>query len=109
MPTPALVLTNQNVQVDKVDPHNMKPLERVFYWNDHIMPENNAISKFKYDSKLAAKMRTLGFGVVNSHIMDGIARGTGVLVALNDDEGDANRIIEDASGQFFFFFKKCSK
>ncbi|MDT0554471.1 amidohydrolase family protein [Patiriisocius hiemis] len=76
-----------------------------FYWNDHIMPENNAISKFKYDSKLAAKMRTLGFGVVNSHIMDGIARGTGVLVALNDDEGDANRIIEDASGQFFSFSK----
>jgi imidazolonepropionase-like amidohydrolase len=76
-----------------------------FYWNDHIMPENNAISKFNYDSKLASKMRTLGFGVVNSHIMDGIARGTGVLVALNDDEGDANRILEDASGQFFSFSK----
>ena len=76
-----------------------------FYWNDHIMPENDAIAKFKYDNKTAGDMRKAGFGVVNTHIMDGIARGSGVLVALNDQGGDADRIIEDNSGQFFSFSK----
>lgn len=76
-----------------------------FYWNDHIMPENDAMDTFKYDNKAAGSMRKAGFGVVNTHIMDGIARGTGVLVALNDMGNDADRIIEDQSGQFFSFSK----
>jgi|TARA_R110002072_G_scaffold16233_3_gene63941 imidazolonepropionase-like amidohydrolase len=76
-----------------------------FYWNDHIMPENEAISKFDYDKKKADEFRKAGFGVLNTHIMDGIARGTGVLVALNDDEGAGTRIINDQSGQFFSFQK----
>jgi imidazolonepropionase-like amidohydrolase len=76
-----------------------------FYWNDHIMPEKNAIDSFKYDEKSAEALRKEGFGVVSTHIMDGIARGTGVLVALSDDGGDAERIIDDASGQYFSFSK----
>ncbi len=76
-----------------------------FYWNDHIMPENEAISKFEYDKNKADEFRKAGFGVLNTHIMDGIARGTGVLVALNDDEGAGTRIINDQSGQFFSFDK----
>ena len=76
-----------------------------FYWNDHIMPENRAMDKFKYDSKKATEMRKAGFGVVNTHIMDGIARGTGVLVALNDNGNDADRVLNDDSGQFFSFSK----
>ncbi|PKA83784.1 imidazolonepropionase-like amidohydrolase [Ulvibacter sp. MAR_2010_11] len=76
-----------------------------FYWNDHIMPENDAINVFKYDKKDADEFRKAGFGVVNTHIMDGIARGTGVLVALNDDGSDASRILEDTSGQYFSFSK----
>ncbi|MEL6810274.1 MAG: amidohydrolase [Bacteroidota bacterium] len=82
-----------------------EPSREGFYWNDHIMPENDAISTFKYDKKKAEEMRKLGFGAVNTHLMDGIARGTGVLVALNDEAGDQNRILEDASGQFFSFSK----
>ena len=35
-----------------------------FYWNDHIMPENNAIDKFKYSDKSATDLRKAGFGVV---------------------------------------------
>ncbi len=76
-----------------------------FYWNDHIMPENEAISKFDYDKKKADEFRKAGFGVLNTHIMDGIARGTGVLVALNDTEGAGTRIINDQSGQFYSFEK----
>ena len=76
-----------------------------FYWNDHIMPENKAIDKFMYASKKADELRKAGFGVVNSHIMDGIARGTGVLVTLNDKGTNSERIINDASGQYFSFKK----
>lgn len=76
-----------------------------FYWNDHIMPEQNGIDSFKYDEKSAEAFRTEGFGVVGTHKMDGIARGTGVLVALSNNVGDADRIIEDASGQYFSFSK----
>ena len=76
-----------------------------FYWNDHIMPENDAITKFKYDDKKATELRKAGFGVVNTHIHDGIARGTGVLVALNGQGNDADRIIADRSGHHFSLSK----
>lgn len=76
-----------------------------FYWNDHIMPEKHAISKFKYSDKEAEGLRKAGFGVVNSHIQDGIARGTGVLIALNSDGNDADRILDDNSAQYFSFDK----
>ena len=80
-----------------------------FYWNDHIMPENNAIEKFSYNAKKASELRKAGFGTVNTHIKDGIARGSGVLVALNDAGGDADRIIEDNSAQYFSFSKSVAK
>ncbi|MDT0540758.1 amidohydrolase family protein [Croceitalea sp. P059] len=80
-----------------------------FYWNDHIMPENEAISKFKFDNKKAGELRKAGFGVVNSHIQDGIARGTGVLVALNSSGSDGDRILEDQSAQYFSFSKSIAK
>ncbi len=80
-----------------------------FYWNDHIMPENTAISKFKYDDKKAKTLRDVGFGVVNSHIHDGIVRGSGVLVALNGSGNDANRILDDQSAQYLSFSKSVLK
>ncbi|MGB6152334.1 MAG: amidohydrolase family protein [Pricia sp.] len=80
-----------------------------FYWNDHIMPENDAVAKFTYDDTVAKTLREAGFGVVNSHIQDGIARGTGVLVALNGVGNDGDRIIDDRSAQYFSFEKSISK
>jgi len=76
-----------------------------FYWNDHILSDNNSINSFKYDSKSAKEYRDAGFGVVNTHLMDGIARGTGVLVALNSEGNDAVRILDDTSAQYFSFSK----
>ncbi len=76
-----------------------------FYWNDHIMLEQDAINSFKYNAKNAKALRAAGFGVVNSHQMDGIARGTGILVALNDEGGEASRLLNDRSGQFYSFSK----
>lgn len=76
-----------------------------FYWNDHIMPEQNAIDEFKFDEKSASELRKAGFGVVNSHMQDGIVRGTGVLVALTDEGGDSERIIDGRSAQYLSLSK----
>ena len=71
-----------------------------FYWNDHIMPENNALTKFKYNSKQAKALIKAGFGVVNTHIQNGIIRGRGALIALNNNGGNERRIISDNSGLY---------
>jgi len=76
-----------------------------YYWNDHIMPENNAIDKFDYDNKAAKDLLNAGFGVVNTHIQDGIVRGTGALIALNSDDGNETRILDQNSAQYLSFDK----
>lgn len=76
-----------------------------YYWNDHVMPENKAIDKFKYNEKEATELLKAGFGVVNTHIHDGIVRGTGTLVALNNNSGNQHRVIDENSGQYFSFSK----
>ncbi|MCK5401679.1 MAG: amidohydrolase family protein, partial [Flavobacteriaceae bacterium] len=76
-----------------------------FYWNDHVMPEQNAIDEFKFNGKSASELRKAGFGVVNSHMQDGIVRGTGILVALTNEGGDSERIIDGRSGQYLSLSK----
>lgn len=85
------------------------PAKEGFYWNDHIMPENNAADQFKYDNTKAKDLRAAGFGTVNTHIQDGIARGTGVLITLNEKGTDANRILDDRSAQYFSVQKSVVK
>ncbi len=72
-----------------------------FYWNDHIRPDQNALDFFDFDSKKAEKLRKAGFGVVNSHIDDGIIQGTGVLVTLALEGSDATRLLDEKLGQFY--------
>ncbi len=74
-----------------------------YYWNDHIRPEQNAIDFYSYDSKAAEKMMEAGYGVVQTHLHDGIARGTGMLIALNNNGSDNTRILKDKSGHFYSF------
>ena len=80
-----------------------EPTRTGYYWNDHIMPEQNAVSKFSYDSKAAKELMNAGFGVVNTHVEDGIMRGTGTLIALNNDESNAERILEQNSAHYLSF------
>jgi imidazolonepropionase-like amidohydrolase len=76
-----------------------------FYWNDHIRPETDASESFSFDSKKAKDLVNAGFGVVNTHVHDGIVRGNGLLVALNSSSSDAYRIIDDRSAQYLSFSK----
>ena len=76
-----------------------------FYWNDHIRPEQDALTTFEYDEKSASELHKLGFGVVNTHMPDGIVRGTGALVALNNNADNAVRVIDGETSQHLSFEK----
>jgi len=76
-----------------------------YYWNDHIRPDTNPISAFKFDGKKAKDLINAGFGVVNTHMQDGIIRGNGLLIALNPNASNAYRILDAKSGQYFSFSK----
>lgn len=79
------------------------PSREGYYWNDHIRPETNALSDFTYDEKAAEDFIKAGFGTIQAHKEDGIARGTGLLVALNNDGKVSDRLLDEASAQFFSF------
>ncbi len=74
-----------------------------YYWNDHIRPEVNAYESFNYNNKKAKEYIKAGFGLLNSYVDDGIMQGTGVLVALNNTDTDAQRILSKKSANFLSF------
>lgn len=76
-----------------------------YYWNDHVRAETNALNEFKYDDKAAKALVEAGFGTVSTHMADGLARGNGILVALNSDGNTAERLLDTRSAQFFSFEK----
>ncbi|MEQ6124085.1 amidohydrolase family protein [Pseudotenacibaculum sp. MALMAid0570] len=76
-----------------------------YYWNDHIRPETNASESFAFDNRKAKELVKAGFGVVNTHVHDGIVRGNGILVALNSSSTDAYRVLDKRSAQYLSFSK----
>tara|TARA_R110001583_G_scaffold84281_5_gene221861 strand:- start:12394 stop:15348 length:2955 start_codon:yes stop_codon:yes gene_type:complete len=76
-----------------------------YYWNDHIRPETNPLNKFKFDDKKAKELLKAGFGVVNTHLQDGIVRGNGLLIALTSKSLDTYRMLDSKSAQYLSFSK----
>ena len=54
--------------------------------NDAIRADQVAANEFKADAKWAEGYRKAGFGAVNAHIADGIARGSSVLLSPQGPE-----------------------
>lgn len=79
-----------------------------YYWNDHIRPDVNPLKDFSFDTKKAKELIDAGFGVVNTHMEDGIIRGNGLLVALNPNSSDAYRILNTKSAQYLSFSKSAT-
>lgn len=73
-----------------------------YYWNESIRSELNGYDTFKYDSAKAEELLKAGFGVVGTHISDGVAQGTGVLVALNNTENNKQIIANKITNHFAF-------
>ena len=73
-----------------------------YYWNENIRSEVNAYESFKYDSAKAEEFLKAGFGVVGTHVQDGIARGTGTLVALNNFDASKRLVSNKITNHFAF-------
>ncbi len=78
-----------------------------YYWNESILAEANAYENFKYDQTKAEELLKAGFGVVGTHVPNGIARGTGTLVALNNFE-KKNQLLVDKMTNHFAFTKSAT-
>ncbi len=74
-----------------------------YYWNDHILSDYNTISDFNYDEKKSKMLREFGFGVVNVHRQDGVHRGTGATIALDDMSNNAFRVLNSKSTEGLSF------
>ncbi|MCI2228123.1 amidohydrolase family protein [Polaribacter sp. MSW13] len=73
-----------------------------YYWNDHIRPDTDPLNDFKFDPRKAKDLLSAGFGVVNTHLHDGIIRGNGLLVTLNST---SSGILDTKSAQYLSFSK----
>ncbi len=74
-----------------------------YYWNDHVLPEKNALDGFNYNAKDAKQLINAGFGTVLTNRKTAVARGTSVLVALNQFDNNHIRVIEKKASQDFGF------
>ena len=71
-----------------------------YNWNQAIHPETDASRLFVVDDAKARPLREIGFGTVLSHLKDGIARGTGVVVTLANDKENLVVVKQKASANY---------
>ncbi|MGC6479504.1 MAG: amidohydrolase family protein [Flavobacteriaceae bacterium] len=76
-----------------------------YYWNDHIQSTYDPTSDFSFDTKQAANLRKMGFGLVNTHRKSGIHRGTSLLVAPAENSTNAYRIRQTGVAEHYSFQK----
>ncbi len=73
-----------------------------YYWNEAIHPESKADQNFSIDKKANERFHQMGFGFAVSHFQDGVAQGTGVLVALGSESVHKNLLVSESSAYFSF-------
>ncbi|MEO5582953.1 MAG: amidohydrolase family protein, partial [Saprospiraceae bacterium] len=71
-------------------------------WNSAFKAEAHASKVFQLNKAKAKEYRTNGFGLVNTHIMDGIVRGTGSIVAVSNVKENLAMLREKSSANFSF-------
>jgi len=73
-----------------------------YYWNEAIHPETRAKLEYSINDKGIDELQKMGFGYAVSHFQDGVARGTGTLVALGKESIHKNLLSTDAAAYFSF-------
>ncbi|HXB93196.1 MAG TPA: amidohydrolase family protein, partial [Puia sp.] len=71
-----------------------------YNWNQAVHPETDASRIFAVDDARAKPLRDIGFGTVLSHMHDGIARGTGVVVTLANMNDNLVIVKQKASAHY---------
>lgn len=77
-----------------------------FGWNQAIRAHVEAYKLINHNEEKADEMRKLGFGTVLSVVKDGIVRGSGVLINLNNTKENESIVSERAAA--FYSFNKGS-
>lgn len=76
-----------------------------FHWNQAVHPEYDAVDHLDHRTNRHREYREMGFGMVLSHNMDGIARGTGALLSMDTK---ANQFLLAGQAADFYSFDKGS-
>jgi len=83
-------------------PQMLSKKKGAYLWNQSLQPEFHSYEHFSRDDKAATAFRKLGFGVVLTHKMDGISRGSSTLVTLGNEREHEGIIKEQVAHQLSF-------
>lgn len=89
-------------------PQDLSSKKGAFGWNEAIRPEVRAAEHYTSEERTDAikAMRKAGFGAAVTHVHDGIMRGSGALIAL--DERDNYAMLQSETAAFASFRKGSS-
>ncbi len=73
-----------------------------YAWNMAVKAEADASKVFTVNDNKAKELRGNGFGVVLTHVNDGIVRGNGTLVSLANEKENKVMLKEKASAHYSF-------
>ncbi|MCW3124404.1 MAG: amidohydrolase [Bacteroidetes bacterium] len=79
-------------------------LKGAYGWNQAIRSDYEAQKNFTVNEAAANDLRKQGFGTVLTHHRDGIARGTGAVVTLNNDK--ENKVVVKGTAAALYSFSK---
>jgi imidazolonepropionase-like amidohydrolase len=107
---PTFIETNSSLGIPKMQSKNSfypqieTSKQGAYYWNEAIHPEVRASQLYTFDQKAIEDYQKMGFGIVATHLEDGISQGFSSIYSLGDDSYTKNLIKADANP--FFSFKK---
>ncbi len=84
------------------DPQLESNIKGAYGWNQAIHTDFHADRNFTVNDGKADELRKIGFGAVLTNKKDGIARGTGAVVTLNNDKENFVLVKPDASANYSF-------
>ncbi len=96
------VTKGKTVSPEYDNPELSPNIKGAYGWNDAIKSYYNTANDFRVNDNTAIEWRKLGFGVVLSHRREGIARGTGAIVTLNNDKENFVLLREKATAHYSF-------
>ena len=79
-----------------------------FSWNQALRSETDASAEFTIDKKKAKALREAGFGIVNTHMHDGLSRGTSAVVTTAETN-ENNAVLKRNATHHLSFSKGSSR
>ncbi len=83
---PSFIDLNSNIGMPEVERPKSKIREGAVHWNYSIHPELDAATQYTFDEKGTDALVAKGFGFAVTRADNGVAQGTGTLIASNDTE-----------------------